>query len=335
MGDDEQIKGELAKIAKYEQDNEGLINEVIQGLQGDADKALLEALTKSRDRSAKGQKAFVALISEGQQDKAMKKLLFSVRSAHTKFFEAPDQLNDGQHKLMMVSGDRSTDRARKTTVFILTLASATALVSVGVAAFSNRSITRPLSRAVTIAQSVASVVAQVVDAMGSIDSSSRKIVDIIAVIDGIAFQTNILASNAAVEAARAGEQGRRFSVVAGEVRILSQRSANAAKDIKTLINESVGKVEQGSKLVSSAGGTMDHVVASVRRVSDIFGDITSASRSQSQSIDDVNRSIYGMDGVTQQNAAMVGQAAAAAESMQNQAHSLAEVVSVFKIDATA
>jgi methyl-accepting chemotaxis protein len=443
MSDDAQIKGELANIAKYEQDNEGLIAKVTEGLQDEADKDLLLALTKSRDKSAKGQKTFVTMIAEGQKEEAMTKFLFSVRPAHTKYFEALDQLNARQHTVMIAAGERSATTARNTTVFILALAGTIALVSVGVAVFATRSITRPLNRAVTIAEQVASgdlsariasdsqdetgqlmraldhmntslqrivgdvrqgtvaiasasseiasgnsdlsvrteeqasslaqtssamseltrivrqnadnasqanqlataassiasqggqVVAQVVDTMGAIDASSRKIVDIISVIDGIAFQTNILALNAAVEAARAGEQGRGFAVVAGEVRTLAQRSATAAKEIKTLINESVEKVEQGSKLVTSAGSTMDNVVASVLRVSDIIGEITAASQSQSHGIEEVNRSIHKMDGVTQQNAALVEQAAAAAESMQNQAQNLAEVVKVFKIDATA
>ncbi|HEX5356682.1 MAG TPA: methyl-accepting chemotaxis protein [Aquabacterium sp.] len=176
-----------------------------------------------------------------------------------------------------------------------------------------------------------SVVARVVDTMGAIDASSRKIVDIIGVIDGIAFQTNILALNAAVEAARAGEQGRGFAVVAGEVRSLAQRSATAAKEIKTLIGESVEKVAQGGQLVSEAGSTMNEVVASVKRVTDIITEITAASQSQSQGIEAIYRSIHQMDGVTQQNAALVEQAAASAESMQNQATNLAQVVSVFKI----
>ncbi len=176
------------------------------------------------------------------------------------------------------------------------------------------------------------VVAQVVDTMGSINESARKIVDIISVIDGIAFQTNILALNAAVEAARAGEQGRGFAVVAAEVRSLAQRSAAAAKEIKTLIGNSVEKVDIGSKLVIQAGVTMDEVVASVKRVTDIMSEITSASVEQSAGIEQVNNAIIEMDSVTQQNAALVEQAAAAAKSLQDQAAELAMVVSVFKLD---
>ncbi|MEO6352322.1 MAG: methyl-accepting chemotaxis protein, partial [Burkholderiaceae bacterium] len=175
------------------------------------------------------------------------------------------------------------------------------------------------------------VVAQVIGTMHSINDSSRKIVDIIGVIDGIAFQTNILALNAAVEAARAGEQGRGFAVVASEVRSLAQRSAAAAKEIKSLIGDSVNKVEIGSKLVRQAGITMDEVVASVARVTDIMTQITAASLEQSVGIEQVNRAISQMDAVTQQNAALVEEAAASAESMQNQAVNLAQVVSVFKL----
>ncbi|MCA1322995.1 methyl-accepting chemotaxis protein [Herbaspirillum sp. alder98] len=179
------------------------------------------------------------------------------------------------------------------------------------------------------------VVAQVVDTMQAINESSRKIVDIISVIDGIAFQTNILALNAAVEAARAGEQGRGFAVVASEVRSLAQRSAAAAKEIKSLIDASVEKVTVGSQLVEQAGMTMSDVVDSVQRVTDIVGEIAEASREQSTGIEQVNQAITQMDEVTQQNAALVEQAAAAAQSLQSQATNLVGAVSIFKIDAHA
>ncbi|CAN7210401.1 methyl-accepting chemotaxis protein [Variovorax paradoxus] len=177
-----------------------------------------------------------------------------------------------------------------------------------------------------------SVVGQVVDTMASINASSRKIVDIIGVIDGIAFQTNILALNAAVEAARAGEQGRGFAVVASEVRSLAQRSAAAAKEIKGLIDDSVGKVDVGSALVGEAGRTMEEIVSGVKRVTDIIGEITAASHEQAQGIEQVNQAIAQMDQVTQQNAALVEEAAAAAQSLQEQADSLSQVVATFKLD---
>ncbi|WP_431479044.1 methyl-accepting chemotaxis protein [Massilia eburnea] len=179
------------------------------------------------------------------------------------------------------------------------------------------------------------IVGQVVETMGSIDASSRKIVDIIGTIDGIAFQTNILALNAAVEAARAGEQGRGFAVVASEVRNLAQRSAAAAREIKELIDNSVVQVNAGTSLVQQAGTTMGEVVTSVRRVTDIMGEITSASREQSVGIDEVNQAIGQMDQVTQQNAALVEEAAAAAASMQEQAAQLAQVAASFKLGTEA
>jgi len=176
------------------------------------------------------------------------------------------------------------------------------------------------------------VVAQVVDTMGSINDSSRKIVDIIGVIDGIAFQTNILALNAAVEAARAGEQGRGFAVVASEVRNLAQRSAAAAKEIKTLIDDSVGKVEGGAKLVDQAGATMKEVVMSIQRVTDIMGEITSATLEQTAGLEQINNAIVEMDSITQQNVSVVEDAASAASALEEQASSLQRTVSVFQLD---
>ncbi|RZI79892.1 MAG: HAMP domain-containing protein [Rubrivivax sp.] len=443
MSDEEQIKGELANIDKYAQSHDANVARLKQAITDPEGQALLKNIDTLREKSLKGQKAFVGLIRENLKEDAMTKFLFSVRSAQTKYFAALDQLIEQQNQRMDLAGANSTRQAHSTMGFILALAVAATLISVAVALFATRSITLPLIRAVKIAQQVAKgdlsstivtrsqdetgqlmqaldhmnrslqgivgnvrqgtdmiasastqiasgnsdlsvrteqqaaslqqtsgavgeltrivrqnadnasqanqlateassiatqggqVVAQVVSTMGSIDASSRKIVDIISVIDGIAFQTNILALNAAVEAARAGEQGRGFAVVAGEVRTLAQRSALAAKEIKTLIQESVQKVEMGSQLVTEAGSTMDKVVSSVKRVSHIIGEITEASQSQSAGIEAVNRSIVQMDSATQQNAALVEQAAAAAESMQNQAVNLAAVVSVFKLDTQA
>jgi methyl-accepting chemotaxis protein len=175
------------------------------------------------------------------------------------------------------------------------------------------------------------VVGEVVSTMASINESSKKIVDIISVIDGIAFQTNILALNAAVEAARAGEQGRGFAVVAAEVRSLAQRSAGAAKEIKGLISDSVEKVGNGTLLVEQAGKTMDEIVTSVKRVTDIMSEISAASQEQSQGIEQVNQTITQMDEVTQQNAALVEQASAAARSMEEQADSLADAISLYTL----
>jgi methyl-accepting chemotaxis protein len=179
------------------------------------------------------------------------------------------------------------------------------------------------------------VVAQVVDTMAAIDVSAHKIGDIIAVIDGIAFQTNILALNAAVEAARAGEQGRGFAVVATEVRNLAQRSAAAAKEIKELVGDSVNKVEAGNRLVEQAGSTMHEVVDSVRRVTEIMSEILAASQEQSSGIEQINQAVMQMDTATQQNAALVEEAAAAAQAMRDQANNLTEVVGIFRLETEA
>ena len=190
------------------------------------------------------------------------------------------------------------------------------------------------SSASTVAEKGGEVVAKVVQTMGSINESSRKIVDIISVIDGIAFQTNILALNASVEAARAGEQGRGFAVVAAEVRNLAQRSANAAKEIKTLIGNSVDQVKIGAGLVDQAGSTMEEIVRGVRQVSSIMREINEASQAQSRDIEQVSEAMRAMDSNTQQNAALVEEAAAAASSLQDQASKLAEVSGIFKVNGS-
>jgi len=177
------------------------------------------------------------------------------------------------------------------------------------------------------------VVGRVVSTMNTINSSSSKIIDIIGIIEGIAFQTNILALNAAVEAARAGEQGRGFAVVASEVRSLAQRSAGAAREIKDLIAESVERVRSGTELVGVAGATMTEVVESIHRVNGIMGEISSASDEQSRGIDQVNQTVSQIDEATQQNAALVEQATAAAQSLEDQAQALKATVAVFRIDA--
>jgi methyl-accepting chemotaxis protein len=193
-----------------------------------------------------------------------------------------------------------------------------------------RAATQLVARATEVASEGGQVVHQVVATMGEINDSSKKIADIIGVIDGIAFQTNILALNAAVEAARAGEQGRGFAVVAGEVRALAQRSAAAAKEIKGLIGASVERVEAGSRLVTQAGSTMDAIVENVQRVSDLIGEISSASQEQSTGIGQVSDAVAQLDQVTQQNAALVEESAAATESLKHQAARLSETVSVFR-----
>ena len=195
-----------------------------------------------------------------------------------------------------------------------------------------RTATQLASSASAVAAQGGEVVGQVVATMQAISDSSKRIADIIGVIDGIAFQTNILALNAAVEAARAGDQGRGFAVVAAEVRSLAQRSAQAAREIKTLIGESVVKVESGSALVGTAGRTMDEIVAQVKRVADLIGEISAASVEQSSGIGQIGDAVSQLDQVTQQNAALVEESAAAAESLKHQAAQLAQTVAVFRLE---
>ena len=257
---------------------------------------------------------------------SLAKVVDEVRSGTDTIATASSQIAAGNHDL----SSRTEQQASSLEETAASMEELTSTVK------QNADNARQANQLAVTASSVAvkggSVVAEVVGTMSAINASSRKIVDIIGVIDGIAFQTNILALNAAVEAARAGEQGRGFAVVAAEVRNLAQRSAAAAKEIKTLIGDSVDKVEEGSKQVAEAGKTMDEIVDSVKRVTDIMAEITAASQEQTAGIEQINQAITQMDQVTQQNAALVEEAAAAASSLQEQASGLSQVVSVFRLD---
>ena len=261
----------------------------------------------------------------GQMQNALSQLVGQVRSSTESISTASAEIATGNQDLSM--------RTEQTASNLQQAAASMEQFSGTVAqsADSARQANRLAANAAEVAGRGGVVVSQVVATMNEINASSKQISDIVGVIDGIAFQTNILALNAAVEAARAGEQGRGFAVVASEVRSLAQRSAQAAKEIKVLIGASVDKVESGSRLVAAAGQTMHEIVDSVRRVSDIVGEITTASAEQSNGIGQMHQSVSQLDQMTQQNAALVEQSAAAAESLQGQTVKLASLVAVFKL----
>jgi methyl-accepting chemotaxis protein len=262
----------------------------------------------------------------GQMQAALRQMVSQVRSSTDSISTASAEIATGNQDL--------SQRTEQTASNLQQAASSMEQLTgtVKQSADSARQANQLASSAAEVAARGGAVVSRVVSTMDEINSSSKKISDIIGVIDGIAFQTNILALNAAVEAARAGEQGRGFAVVAGEVRNLAQRSAEAAKEIKALIGASVDKVESGSKLVADAGKTMQEIVGSVQRVTDIIGEISAAASEQSDGIGQVNTSVVQLDQMTQQNAALVEQSAAAAESLKDQAARLAQVVGTFRLD---
>ncbi|MGZ0105327.1 methyl-accepting chemotaxis protein [Achromobacter sp. KK8] len=270
----------------------------------------------------------------GQLFAAIKRMQESLTRTVAIVRRGVDEINVGSREISAGNTDLSSRTEQQAASLEETAASMEELAStVKQNADNARQANQLAASASDVAERGGSAVAEVVNTMQGISASSRKISEIVSVIDGIAFQTNILALNAAVEAARAGEQGKGFAVVAGEVRSLAQRSAQAAKEIKGLIEDSVSKVGAGSQQVERAGATMQEIVASVKRVTDIMGEISAASEEQSSGIDQVNRAVSQMDEVTQQNAALVEEAAAAAGSLQEQAQRLAEAVAVFKINA--
>ena len=287
---------------------------------------------------ASGDLTTQVVIKDGDQSS----LLFSMKTMQEALAKtvqtiksAVESIATGSHQITSGNADLSVRTEQQAGSLQESAASVEELTNtVKVNADNARQASQLAVSATEVAVKGGAVVSEVVHTMGHINESSKKIVDIISVIDGIAFQTNILALNAAVEAARAGEQGKGFAVVAAEVRNLAQRSAGAAKEIKTLIGDSVDKVETGARLVNQAGDTMQEVVTSIKRVADIMSDITAASQEQTTGIEQISHAIGQMDDVTQQNAALVEEAAAAAVSLQDQADSLEHIVSVFKLEGT-
>ncbi|PHM19314.1 MAG: methyl-accepting chemotaxis protein [Curvibacter sp. PD_MW3] len=279
--------------------------------------------------TSRGDEFGALMKSLARMNESLARMVQQVRQSTDSIATASAEIATGNHDLS-VRTEQTSSNLQSTAAAMEELTS-----TVQHSADNARQASQLAASASSVAQKGGAVVQQVVSTMEEINTSSKKIADIIGVIDGIAFQTNILALNAAVEAARAGEQGRGFAVVAGEVRSLAGRSAEAAKEIKGLINTSVDKVESGTQLVTDAGATMNDIVQSVRRVADVIGEITAASSEQSAGISQVNNSIANLDQMTQQNAALVEQSAAAAQSMREQADQLAQAVAVFKVNGMA
>ncbi|MCH7344691.1 methyl-accepting chemotaxis protein [Pelomonas sp. CA6] len=300
----------------------------------------LRQLVKEAERIGAGDLRDEATQTRGDEvgdvQRALAQMKQSLRRVIGELRASSDSMQTASQEIASGNTDLS-HRTEQTASNLQQAASSLAQLTTTVqqSADSARTANQLAGSAAEVAQRGGQVVSQVVSTMDEIDASAKKINDIIGVIDGIAFQTNILALNAAVEAARAGEQGRGFAVVAGEVRALAQRSAEAAKEIKSLIGNSVAKVEAGAQLVQDAGRTMGEIVASVQRVSDIIGEISASTVEQSQGIASVNGSVSQLDQMTQQNAALVEESAAAAESLSEQAGKLSHLVSQFQLDREA
>jgi methyl-accepting chemotaxis protein len=265
--------------------------------------------------------------------RALNRMCVELGQSMGEVFRVADSIRTASSEIASGNQDLNTRTEQTATSLVMTSSSMSELTGiVQHSAESAQTANSLASTATQVAHRGGSVVQQVVDTMNDIASSSKRIGDIIGVIDGIAFQTNILALNAAVEAARAGEQGRGFAVVAGEVRSLAGRSAEAAREIKTLIGASVERVESGSRLVQDAGSTMQDIVGAVERVTDIIAEISASAAEQSKGIGDVNSAVTQLDEMTQQNAALVEQSAAATESLREQAQKLSQVVGHFRLD---